>query len=73
VLLLRRRPDYAPPFRVPWTPVLPLAFAASCVAIVINQILADPLNSVIGLVAVAAGLPVYYFWLAPRARGAIAT
>ena len=73
VLLLRRRADYAPPFRVPWTPVLPLAFAASCVAIVINQILADPLNSVIGLVAVAAGLPVYYFWLAPRARGAIAT
>ena len=73
VLLLRRRPDYAPPFRVPWTPVLPLAFAASCVAIVINQILADPVNSVIGLVAVAAGLPVYYFWLAPRARGAIAT
>src|SRR5688572_2044537 len=73
VLLLRRRPDYAPPFRVPWTPVLPLAFAVSCVAIVINQILADPLNSVVGLVAVAAGLPVYYFWLAPRARGAIAT
>ena len=30
----------------------------------------------IGLAAVAAGLPVYYFWLAPRARqarGAIAT
>ena len=73
VLLLRRRSDYAPPFRVPWTPVLPLAFAMSCVAIVINQILSDPLNSVIGLVAVAAGLPVYHFWLAPRARGAIAT
>jgi APA family basic amino acid/polyamine antiporter len=75
VILLRRRPGYAPPFRMPWAPVLPFAFAASCVAIVVNQILSDPLNSVIGLAAVAAGLPVY-FWLAPRARherGAIAT
>lgn len=76
VMLLRRRPAYAPPFRMPWAPVLTLGFAASCVAIVVNQVVADPLNSVIGLAAVVAGLPVYYFWLAPRARhtrGAIAT
>jgi APA family basic amino acid/polyamine antiporter len=76
VMLLRRRPGYAPPFRVPWAPVLTLGFAASCVAIVLNQILSDPLNSFIGLAAVAAGLPVYYFWVAPRARntrGAIVT
>jgi APA family basic amino acid/polyamine antiporter len=76
VILLRRRPGYAPPFRMAWAPVLPLAFAASCVAIVVNQVLSDPLSSFIGLAAVAAGLPVYYFWLAPRARqtrGAVAT
>jgi APA family basic amino acid/polyamine antiporter len=76
VILLRRRAGYAPPFRVPWAPVLPLVFAASCVAIVVNQILSDPMNSFIGLAAVALGLPVYYFWLAPRSRrtqGAIAT
>jgi APA family basic amino acid/polyamine antiporter len=76
VILLRRRPNYAPPFRMPWAPALPFAFAASCVAIVVNQVLSDPVNSFIGLAAVGAGLPVYYFWLAPRARhtrGAIAT
>ena len=76
VILLRRRPGYAPPFRVPLTPVLPLVFAASCLAIVVNQILSDPVNSLIGLAAVAVGLPVYHFWLAPRSRrtqGAIAT
>ncbi len=76
VLILRRRADYAPPFRMPWAPVLTLGFAAACVAIVVNQVVTDPLNSAIGLTAVAAGLPVYYFWLAPRARhsrGAIAT
>jgi APA family basic amino acid/polyamine antiporter len=76
VILLRRRAGYAPPFRMPWAPALSLGFAASCVAIVVNQLLSDPLNSIIGLAAVAAGLPVYYFWLAPRARhtrGAIAS
>jgi APA family basic amino acid/polyamine antiporter len=76
VLILRRRADYAPPFRMPWAPVLTLGFAAACVAIVVNQVVTDPLNSAIGLTAVAAGLPVYYFWLAPRARhsrGAVAT
>jgi len=76
VMLLRRRSDYAPPFRVPWAPVLSFVFVVSCIAIVVNQVRADPLNSIIGLAVVAAGLPVYYFWLAPRARhtrGAIAT
>ncbi|HJU67557.1 MAG TPA: amino acid permease [Gemmatimonadaceae bacterium] len=76
VMLLRRRPDYAPPFRMPWAPALALGFAASCIAIVVNQLIADPWNSTLGLAAVAAGLPVYYFWLAPRtrhSRGAVAT
>ena len=76
VMLLRRRTDYAPPFRMPWAPALALGFAASCIAIVVNQLIADPWNSTLGLAAVAAGLPVYYFWLAPRtrhSRGAVAT
>ena len=76
VIVLRRRPGYAPPFRMPWSPALPLAFALSCAAIVINQMVADPVDSLIGLAAVAAGLPVYYFWLAPRAGrspGAVTT
>ena len=65
VILLRRRPGYAPPFRMAWAPALPLAFAVSCAAIVVNQVIADPVNSVLGLAAVGAGLPVYYIWLAP--------
>ena len=67
VLRLRRSAGYAPPFRMAGSPWLPLAFALSCGAIVINQVADDPVNSLIGLAAVAAGLPVYYFWLAPRA------
>jgi APA family basic amino acid/polyamine antiporter len=70
VVVLRRRPAYAPPFRMPWAPALPVTFATACAAIVVNQVIADPVNSLIGLAAVAAGLPVYYLWLAPRARAA---
>jgi len=76
VIRLRRRADYAPPFRMAGVPLLPLAFAVACAAIVVNQIIADPVNSLIGLAGVAAGLPVYYFWLAPkagRAPGALVT
>jgi basic amino acid/polyamine antiporter, APA family len=59
VVRLRRRADYAPPFRMSGAPLLPLAFAVACAAIVVNQIVADPVNSAIGLAAVAAGWPVY--------------
>jgi basic amino acid/polyamine antiporter, APA family len=64
IVLLRRRDDYRPPFRMPWALPLSIGFAVACAAIVINQIVADPTNSLIGLAAVAAGLPVYRVWLA---------
>ena len=66
LLRLRRRADYRPPFRLAGAPVLATTFVIACAAIVVNQIIADPVNSLIGLAAVAAGLPVYYLWLAPR-------
>jgi basic amino acid/polyamine antiporter, APA family len=67
LVILRRRPAYDPPFRMAAAPVLPILFALSCAAIVLTQVIDDPVNSLIGLAAVAAGLPIYYFWLAPRA------
>ena len=65
VVMLRRRPNYAPPFRMAGVPFLPVGFALACAAIVINQIVADPINSLVGLGAVAAGLPFYYYRLRP--------
>jgi APA family basic amino acid/polyamine antiporter len=77
LLRLRRRGDYAPPFRMAGATFLAGIFVVACAAIVINQVIADPMNSVIGLATVAAGLPVYYLWLAPgapgRRPGAVAT
>ncbi len=61
-MLLRRSPEYVPSFTASGFPVTPVLFAAVCLAIVFNQIVSDPLNSLWGLGLVAAGLPVYYVW-----------
>jgi len=66
---MRRNPAYRPPYRMWGYPLAPLLFIAASLAIVVNQVLSDPRESVFGLLLVAAGLPVYYLW-ARRARNA---
>ncbi len=43
-------------------PAVPLIFAFSAFAIVINQVISSPVESVTGLSLVLIGLPVYYLW-----------
>jgi amino acid transporter len=62
VVLLRRRPAYAPRWRMPGVPLIPIAFALVSFAIVFNQIRVDPWNSAIGLGLVLVGLPIYWMW-----------
>jgi basic amino acid/polyamine antiporter, APA family len=69
VVLLRRRPSYRPQWRMPGVPLIPVVFAVVSVAIALNQIRVDPLNSTIGLLMVLSGLPVYW-WLVRRAPAA---
>ena len=64
----RRRDSYRPAFRAAGFPVAPVLFAATCAAIVVNQIVADPRGSLSGLAIVAAGLPVYLLWGRTHAR-----
>ena len=72
LVLLRRRPDYSPTYRVWGYPVIPAIFAISSALIVLNQIVSDPTESATGLLLVALGLPVYYVWNAKqRESGAI--
>jgi basic amino acid/polyamine antiporter, APA family len=59
---LRRRASYHPSYRVWGYPLVPALFVVACTAIVANQIAAEPRESVIGLLFVIAGLPVYYLW-----------
>ncbi|MDH4045651.1 MAG: amino acid permease [Gemmatimonadota bacterium] len=62
LVLLRRRPGYAPRYRVWSYPALPIVFALASAAIVVNQIVSDPRESAVGLAIVAIGLPIYYLW-----------
>ena len=68
LLLLRRRgaTKHEQPadagFRVPGHPFTTLFFVAACWLIVLSTISKYPINSVIGLLIVVAGLPVYLFW-----------
>ena len=67
IFLLRRRADYRPAYRVwgyPWTP---LVFVIASTAIVLNRLVAVPVDSALGLLLVAAGIPVYYMWGRTRA------
>ena len=47
--------------RLHWGSIVPLIFLTGCVLIVVNQIVADPIESATGLLMVAAGLPVYFY------------
>jgi APA family basic amino acid/polyamine antiporter len=62
LILLRRRNDYAPRYRVPGYPWIPAAFAAVSSLIVANQVVSEPLESAGGLWFVLAGWPAYLLW-----------
>ncbi len=67
LILARRRPDYAPRYRVWGYPLVPAFFALAALAVVVNQIASNPADSAIGLGIVLAGLPIY-FWMSRHPR-----
>ncbi len=62
IVLRRSRPDEPRPFRVPGYPWIPLVFVAVCLVFVGNTLLEKPVESVIGLGILVAGLPAYLWW-----------
>ena len=63
-VLRRRRPDLPRPYRVPGYPFTPALFIAAAGAVVVNTVIARPVQALIGLGIVATGLPAYYGWRA---------
>lgn len=63
LMRLRARTSYHPNYRVWGYPIVPIVFIGSSAYIVINQVVHDLTQSMIGLLFVLAGLPVYYLWL----------
>jgi APA family basic amino acid/polyamine antiporter len=66
LFLLRRRGDLAREYSTWGYPVLPILFIVASFAIVLNQLVTNTQESVIGLSFVLAGLPIYYLWARKR-------
>jgi basic amino acid/polyamine antiporter, APA family len=62
LFLLRRRGTYKPVILKRAYPLIPALFIAVSLAIVINQILANPRDSALGSALLLLGLPVYFLW-----------
>jgi APA family basic amino acid/polyamine antiporter len=62
IVLRRKRPDLARPYRTlgyPWVPVL---FVLGAVAVVVFTLQRSPRESLLGLGMICAGLPLYFHW-----------
>jgi APA family basic amino acid/polyamine antiporter len=68
LFILRRRSDYRPVYRVRGYQLLATIFVVSSAAIVIHQIVTEPVESFTGLGLVLAGLPVYWIWMRRNTR-----
>ncbi len=69
VFVLRRtRPDLKRPYKTWGYPVVPLLFLVASVAMVVNALVTDTLNTLWTLGITAAGVPVYYGWRFWEAR-----
>ena len=58
----RREPDAPRPFRTPGYPVTPVLFVLAAMVIVLNTIVAQPVQSLIGLGLALVGIPAYFWW-----------
>ena len=58
----RREPDAPRPFRCPGYPLTPILFVLSALGIVINTVVTQPTQSLIGLAITILGVPAYLFW-----------
>lgn len=62
MFVVRKRPDYNPPFRTPGYPIVPILFVLSTVYLLVNALI-DPASrgaTALTLGIVAVGIPVYY-------------
>jgi amino acid transporter len=71
VFVLRRtRPDMPRPYRTWGYPVVPLLFLVASLAMVVNALVTDPVNTGVTFGIILLGVPVYYGWRALQGRRA---
>jgi basic amino acid/polyamine antiporter, APA family len=65
-VLRRKMPDAPRPYRTIGYPIVPLVFLLAAVLLVVNTLVASPVESVTGLVLIALGLPLYFYYRKAR-------
>ena len=68
LFVLRKKSGLVREYRIWGYPVVPALFIIASFAIVVNQILSDPKESLFGLSLVLVGLPMYYLWSKKKCR-----
>jgi basic amino acid/polyamine antiporter, APA family len=67
-VLRRSRPELARPYRTVGYPATPALFLLASVAMVVNALLTDPVNTGITFGIIGAGVPVFWLWKKKRER-----
>jgi basic amino acid/polyamine antiporter, APA family len=62
IILRRRHPELARPYRTPWYPVVPFIFIGGTLWVVGSALVARPVTTLGGIVLTLIGLPVYALW-----------
>lgn len=62
----RQEPHAVRPFRTPGYPVTPVLFVLAALVIVVNTVVAQPRQSLVGLGIALLGVPVYTWWRSRR-------
>jgi len=69
IVLRRTRPDWERPYRTWGYPVTPILYVGVCVVVLVNTLITQPVESGIGLLILALGLPAYFYWKRRIGRG----
>ncbi|MBN2290176.1 MAG: amino acid permease, partial [Candidatus Glassbacteria bacterium] len=67
-VLRHRRPDLPRPYRAWGYPFTPALFVAVALAMMVFAVITRPVESLIGLLIVSAGVPVYFYWSIKKRR-----
>jgi APA family basic amino acid/polyamine antiporter len=67
----RTEPNATRPFRVPGYPITPVLFVLAALAIVVNTIVTQPVQAIIGLAVVFTGAPAYLVWRTTDSRRSV--
>jgi len=68
IILRKKRPDLPRPYKTWGYPITPAIFILAALFISITSLVNQPVNSLIGLGIILAGLPFYFYWKMKSAR-----